>query len=325
MAKKKKSKTQIEYERVRSNLLQNIRRLEKRGYDVGIDVPKRPDKITKKDIRELKDLNRRRYKFATYETSEIVGEPGSERIETVRISGYEARKRERKIAAGKGKTTKLINKAKRSTQELQDYRKDHTPYTDEYAGTDWEYEKYREERRRSADILREEGEKVSQQPADYYNPETGEVIPASEHMMLPRSERDQFVKILPRNEMTDLRYNHVMQMLETMAQYDGYVRYDNKGHKHRSSKKHDETTRSNAEAIKSFIEQKYEENPEETAEILEEMDEQGSFDAPDFFYFVGGYQKFLYEFEMMFNYKRDLDRYDQNNDSNDYSDFEEDY
>lgn len=286
MAKKRKSKTQIEYERVRSNLLQNIRRLEKRGYDVGIDVPKRPDKITKKDVRELKDLNRRRYKFSTFETTEIVGESGEERIEIVKITGTEARKRERKIAAGKGKATKLSNKTKR---------------------------------------VEEEGEKVRKKSADYYNPETGEVISTHEHIMMGKTERSKFVPIMSQEAIANIRYNNVIQMLETMEFYDGYTRYDKKGRKHRSSKKHDEITRSNAEEIKKFIEQKYEEDPEGTSYTIAMMDQEGTFEAPELFYTTGGYNRFLSAFEAMFNYTRDIDQYDQNNDSNDYSDFEEDY
>ena len=331
MAKKRKSKTQIEYERVRSNLLQNIRRLEKRGYDVGIDVPKRPDKITKKDVRELKDLNRRRYKFATYEISEVVGEPGYERIESVKITGYEARKRERKIAAGKGKATRISNQAKRDIKELQDYKKSHSPVE----GKQYEYSQYEDyhitdpadlkTEKRPQDYIREEGNKVSQQPADYYNPETGEVISTHEHIMMGKTERSKFVPIMSQEAIADIRYNNVIQMLETMEYYDGYTRYDNKGRKHRSSKKHDEITRSNAEEIKKFIEQKYEEDPEGTSYTIAMMDQEGTFEAPELFYTTGGYNRFLSAFEAMFNYTRNIDQYDQNNDSNDYSDFEEDY
>lgn len=69
MANRRSSALKEEYNRVRKNLLQNIRRMKERGFELPSKyVPQIPKKITEKSIARLKKLNENRYKRATDRT-----------------------------------------------------------------------------------------------------------------------------------------------------------------------------------------------------------------------------------------------------------------
>lgn len=96
MARKKRKLTpnQQEAKKQETRITRALKRLSKRGYDVsGVDLPKRPSRVTKAYLNKLRALDMPTiYQKSTYlikETGEIIG-------------GQEARKRERSKAAKRG-------------------------------------------------------------------------------------------------------------------------------------------------------------------------------------------------------------------------------
>lgn len=88
-----------QYYNARRNYIRNIKSLEARGYDVSaLNIPNVPQRIEEGSIRRIKDLNEKRYKKATFEI--IDTETGDFKT----ISGTEARKIERKVAAQVGRS-----------------------------------------------------------------------------------------------------------------------------------------------------------------------------------------------------------------------------
>jgi len=88
-----------QYYNARRNYIRNIKSLEDRGYDVSaLNIPNVPQRIEEGSIRRIKDLNEKRYKKATFEI--IDTETGDFKT----ISGTEARKIERKVAAQVGRS-----------------------------------------------------------------------------------------------------------------------------------------------------------------------------------------------------------------------------
>lgn len=88
-----------QYYNARRNYIRNIKSLEDRGYDVSaLNIPDKPQKITEGSIRKIKELNEKRYKKSSFEI--IDTETGDFKT----ISGTEARKIERKVAAQVGRS-----------------------------------------------------------------------------------------------------------------------------------------------------------------------------------------------------------------------------
>ena len=96
---KRVSKLQEEYKRVRRNLLQKVRRAEKRGYIFESEVvPKIPKKITKGSINRLQKISSKLYQKAEFldvETGEILTSKEGRKLEKQR-SRRKAQERKRK-------------------------------------------------------------------------------------------------------------------------------------------------------------------------------------------------------------------------------------
>lgn len=126
-SKKQQALYKAEYRKARRNLLQNVRRLEKRGYDVSaIDIPAIPEgNIKKAHIKELNKLNNARYDLATKQ--ELVSKrlPSGEKVEVLEtVSGKRGRFYERKRAGAKaGAELKRTRKLTPSAREDYKYLK----------------------------------------------------------------------------------------------------------------------------------------------------------------------------------------------------------
>lgn len=96
--KRKKTKSQLAYEKEKSRIQKFIYRAKKRGYSFPKDIiPPKPEKILAKDVKALKKLTKEKlYESATY-TSPETG---------VKISGTEGRHLERSISARKSAKTR---------------------------------------------------------------------------------------------------------------------------------------------------------------------------------------------------------------------------
>lgn len=120
MAKKKISKTQKEYRRVRSNLLRKISRASKRGYlfDENL-VPEIPQKVTKSAIKKLEKISAELYDKAEhvdFETGEV-------------LSGTEARKQERQESARKAVATRKGIRYNREEQTTEQFEYQYDDYS----------------------------------------------------------------------------------------------------------------------------------------------------------------------------------------------------
>lgn len=155
MAKKKKpsrkSEPQIalesQFRKVRSRLLQNLNRMEKRGYDIsGIKVPAIPKKITPGSIRVLERLNEQRYPKAKYTYTEIKTVKGEEKIVEKKVSGTKGREVERKISAIKGVATRKQNKADKEARTAKALEETTKKYTAESLQSSVDYGEARERR-----------------------------------------------------------------------------------------------------------------------------------------------------------------------------------
>lgn len=105
MARMTQAEKNAEYRKERKKLLQNVRRMKNRGYDIsGIKIPEIPAdrKIRQSDINAIKKSNIDRYKNASL-TTEVTYKRGLQTItETRTFKGEKARTVERRRAVAKG-------------------------------------------------------------------------------------------------------------------------------------------------------------------------------------------------------------------------------
>lgn len=296
MAKSKKpSKTVLEYRRVRKNLLQNVRRLEERGYDVSkIDVPDIPEKITRRDINALKKINTNRYKKSTYEV-EVVKNKGrkNERIEVTKVSGEKYRKQERKQASEKAAATRRENKKLKEKPKIIDVGIGGiTPPPIGETGNK-PIENYGGDRG---------GDLESPDFGTWFNKETGELITG------PRPYGDEWISASDAiRDYFDKSFESAMKRVEDMQVYEG-------------KDKRARDIRSNADKIADKLRDEYARDPINTGKVIKEMEDMGLFEDVETWYFSGGYNKFVYNFNYMFNLFAD---YGAINDEDEYVNYDE--
>lgn len=157
-SKKQQALYKAEYRKARRNLLQNVRRLEKRGYDVSaINIPSIPEgNIKKSHIKELNKLNNARYDLATKQ--ELVSKrlPSGEKVEVLEtVSGKRGRFYERKRAGAKAgaelkRTRKLTPSAREDYKFLKKMQKKPDSFGNTYIDPDSFLDEY-EARTRSGE------------------------------------------------------------------------------------------------------------------------------------------------------------------------------
>ena len=327
MAKSKKpSKTVLEYRRVRKNLLQNVRRLEERGYDVSkIDVPDIPKKITRRDINALKKLDKNRYKKATYEV-EVIKNKGrkNERIEVTKVSGEKYRKQERKQASEKAAATRRENKIikkQKEQKEFQDWVDEVNKYKDIDITRDEPYKMrpdlsdnppyYPEDDDFDSDDISpiddyddwdNSSGKSTRPYGEWFNKDTGEIITG------PRPYGDDWISASDAiRDYFDKSFESAMKRVEDMQFYEG-------------KDKRARDIRSNADKIADKLRDEYSRDPIKTGKVIKEMEDMGLFEDVETWYFSGGYNKFVYNFNYMFNLFAD---YGAINDEDEYVNYDE--
>lgn len=307
---KKPSKTVLEYRRVRKNLLQNVRRLEERGYDVSkIDVPDIPEKITRRDINALKKLDKNRYKQATYEV-EVVKNKGrkNERIEVTKVSGEKYRKQERKQSAEKAAATRRENKIIRQQEEekkklIPDVTKlppvtiSDSDFYDESGYNDYgdvapidDYDDY------------DQGLGKSTRPSgQWYNQVTGEKYDG------PRPYGDDWVTWdYAQENFFGGVYDRTLKDVETMGVYEG------KG-------KRSQQIRTNADKIHDTLTEMYEKNPVGVTKVLKDMEENGKLKSVEYWYFPDGHARFEFDLKIALGIFAEDGAYEDEEEYTDYN------
>jgi hypothetical protein len=290
MAKSKKpSKTVLEYRRVRKNLLQNIRRLEERGYDVSkIAVPDIPSKITRRDINALKKIDKNRYKQATYEV-EVIKNKGrkNERIEVTKVSGEKYRKQERKQTAQKAAATRKIQREEKKKEDYKNLQFDRLINEDitydDYVELTGETIKSYEQAK--WDKIREQAEerarKELSQYGQWYNQKTGETYEGYK----PELGDDWVTWDYAKENFFGGVYERTLKDVETMGVYEG------KG-------KRVQQIRSNADKIHDTLVEMYEQNPVGVTKALKDMELNKKLKSVEYWYFPDGHARFEFDLKM---------------------------
>lgn len=128
MARKRKSKQEVAYNKQLRRIRAFIRGAEKRGYDFGSNaIPNRPKRITAASVRRLEKITPEKlYKKARYGGEASYGEI---------VSGQVGRKLEKKLSAQRAATTRKINKELRDTARIEEPHP-FTPPTKIYEGVE---------------------------------------------------------------------------------------------------------------------------------------------------------------------------------------------
>ena len=306
----KQKKINEEYAHERKLLLQNIRRLEARGYDVSaITIPEIPKQKKKEHIKELKKINADRYKKATFEV-EVIKNKGrkNERIEVAKVKGTKYVKQENKIRAEKAAATRRENKKlKEEKTKITDYGigkitvrpigddvEDDIEFRDAIIGGTGSGET------KSKGGYGSELDNV--QLGTWFNPETGEIREGKK----PRYGT-WYNEIEAREWYDQNIYQNVIKKVENMQIYEGKT-------------KRSMQIRSNADRIRNKIEEEYKKNPKNVTRVLSEMETIGALNDIEMWYFAQGYNKFEYNFMMY------LGLFDEDgviNDEEEYTDYDE--
>lgn len=313
------AKLREQYSKTRSNLLQNIRRMKSRGYDIdAIDVPEIPtDKITKTDINKLTSLNNRRYKLST--KLELVRHKdltGEYREDLEAISGTKARKLEEKrqkekaalhskaynkMSAEQKAEYKEIKKIAKEAEgeKAREYKEIAKEYIrlasdkDEEYGETWEYKNGEIVSLSSEWLIRytEENEAIPEYTGNkvgFYNPKTGEFEVREYGEGKPVDEH--FKRVFSKSDAGQLAYEKAIQDLNLMESYIGNP-------KHGKNKKHDNIVRENASGIKEFLEGLHAQYPTAVEEAILWTMSEVDYHSPDFMYRAGGYQAYKFFFK----------------------------
>lgn len=301
---KSKSPWLKDYQKARKNLLQNLNRMKKRGYDVSkIKVPDIPKRIGEAQVKSLVKLNEQRYKKAT-RTREKVN-PKTGEIEVVKEKGLRAKYKEqvesRRKATEKRKRNKeereIKRRQERERQQIEEQRK---------------LDEWRERVENAPDI---EGEDEYQFRPDlrdkydpYIDPKTGEVI---DNKGGKRPPNDDF---MPYEDFYDKLWDEVSNDLDHFSEYEGNKR-------HGKNTNHDADTRDNADKIRRELEEARRRNPDAFNRALEQATYNDWFKRPEFRYFHGGGSAFMHYFNQLMGifedgksiYDSDYDDYDEQN------------
>lgn len=324
MARMTQSEKNEAYRKARRNLQQNVRRMEKRGYDVSsINIPEIPvdRKIRQSDINQLKKINTNRYKDVTYETY-IWGkdEYGERALERKTYKGERAKTMARRESAQKGVTTRRIKnrireqypgaskeeidwRYKREREQAEErWRREYYGKNDDFGGSidSIDSEDFPEIKGPSDDAVWDENAREWREPSltvdtdayDYFQDrETGEIIELPKGSKNPNP--NTYMRTLPQRESGEKMYDNAISQLSIYEEYMGDP-------KHGRDKKHDETTRENATKIRELLEKLHAENPDALYKALETIGE--PLLTTDIKYFKGGYNNMAFQIAQALSY-----------------------
>ena len=327
MAKSKSSYID-EYRKARKNLLQNIRRLEKRGYDVSkIKIPDIPKRITQKSIKKLKEINEQRYNKAT--KTRIKFNPKTGKEEKITEKGLRAKYHEKVESTRKAIEKRKENKNRRIIEDIhrrnedyvkQGYRVDWSTYKD-YETREIQREvlegNIKEEKNLPElyDIDEQTGEIIPKKVTEidiesgeyYYDASTGEIFSGDD---VPESDRNRpYIIALSQQETREKIYTNALNELDIMIQYEGTSN---------DSDSKIRATHANAQAIKDFVMSEYEKDPYRVAQVLKNMMDNNNFHSVDYMYRTGGYSKFLSYYETSFGMYDETTEYTEEYDDEEY-------
>lgn len=294
---KNKSPYLDEYRKARKNLLQNLRRMKQRGYDISsIKVPDIPKRITEKAIKKLEDINKQRYDKAKFSYLKYSKKKKEYTWETVK--GKRGQKVEKAQAQKKAKQTREHNKIEK---ELNKYaqEKGYSSYKQyeqsyEYQHKQRQIERYKEDV--ADDIMHggsdepidiqkivieegyvEESPDISVTDGTYVlDQDTGEYI-QTENVPDYKQRPDRYV-LMSASESDKSVFDKAMHNFDMYSVYTGS----------KSGKKHDAQTRTNAENIRDFIKEQFEKDPKGTAEVLRSMEAHGAYHSKEYLYYDNG-------------------------------------
>ena len=242
-----------EYADQRKLLLQNVRRLEARGYDVsGIKIPEIPKKKERKDINEIKRINANRYKNATFEV-EVIKNKGrkNERIEVAKVKGTKYVKQENKIRAEKAAATRRENKKLKEKPKIIDVGIEGITLPPIGETGNKPIENYGGDRG---------GDLESPDFGKWFNPETGEIREGRKPRYGTWYGETEAKEWYDKNI-----YDNVIKKVENMQIYEGKT-------------KRSMQIKSNADLIRQKIEEEYKKNPKNVTRVLSEMESTGALD-----------------------------------------------
>lgn len=329
-SKKQQALYKAEYRKARRNLLQNVRRLEKRGYDVSaINIPSIPEgNIKKAHIKELNKLNNARYDLATKQ--ELVSKrlPSGEKVEVLEtVSGKRGRFYERKRAGSKAVATRQyneykaqkqrsINRLEREQKEKETREKLNQLYDSGFSKPSDYYENDFEDSLKIDDF--DDSDSSNDEPLrtePFYDPYTDAVYdPVTDQYYTP-SEIDFEKNVYYENQETGEiierpwgakpprtgdTYTRILPQTENtkaayehaMSELDVMVNYVGNP-KHGKNEKHDAITRYNASSIKGTLERLHEMDPAKVENAIYSSDYVKDYHSVQFMYSGGGYERYL--------------------------------
>lgn len=363
--KKSNSLVKEEYRKARRRLKENVRSLEKRGYDVSkINIPAIPDDIRKKHINELNKINKERYKkaFVIRETQTVNKRTGEVKVKAEKISGTRFRNIERLKAGKKASKTRKVNEIeKRYNKAIQGVN----PIIKETA--QWRIQSLKEDEirnvesnikydKKSYDALVEsevqmveeryyyestqEWERKSEidyTAQDYYERAIAEGDTNTsllENMQYYYdAETGEFIEAYKLSEkakksprMVLLSKDKTAEKLFSEAMADLDVMISYSGTP-KDSKQKLSAVAENAKEIKQFLINEFNKNPDKVAMLLRNMQSKDGFHTVDYMYRRGGYGAFLHYYQTAISSAYDI--YDreiaESNATSDYDDEYEEY
>lgn len=355
MARKPQAVLKAEYKTARRNLLQNVRRLKKRGYDVSdIKIPAIPKgNIKQADIREITNLDKTRYEKATkIELVKHRDKHGKITDVLERVSGTKAKYLE-KVRAGRKTSATLKEKYKARKQHKEYQRKQEKPASEplkRYADPQDYYGQSTEDD--LAGILWDDGTPMD--PSDwggdvsdpdrnakpFYSDELGVYDPV-EGKFVDESEEPDFEEyayymdtetgeVIERNwgaNKPKIEGRNFVRILPESAQ--GEIIYRNAiaeleimesysgNPKHGKNTKHDSIVRQNATSIKEALQNAYEKNPSAVQNAILHTNPDQDFHSVQYMYRAGAYGAYITRFGFI------LDQLDMNVDYESEEDYDE--
>lgn len=345
MAYKSQKVLKAEYTKARRNLQQNVRRLEKRGYDVSdIVIPAIPEgKMKQSYINQLNKLNTQRYELSTKVETVTKRTLSGEYIDVEeRISGKRARGFERRRAGSRAAFTRKerVNEQKQRTNKIEKEAKEKVKREPgigkiyDYVGVE-----------KPSDYIDEDGDyfidyvdtgddyttKTFERPKPYYDeaedkvfdPKTGEFVEPSDIDFeqysywedVETGEIYERPKGAKKPKVEGATFKRVFSQSEQgelayqRAMDDLATMEQYKGHPTRKrGSKHDATVHENASGIKAFLQAYHASNPEIVGKALMNTLWEKDYHSPDFMYRAGGYQAYIaYFMNVVQNLGADVD------------------
>ena len=269
-----KDELRQEYMRLRHNLQQNVRRMEKRGYSFDEDyVPSIPKRITEGSLRRLKSLNEKRYDKAEYEYEE-------EEDDYFEEDEYEDNNYDEPS----------YQPQTQPEYENNDYQWD----ADDTTSENYDYDDYYDEESEEPQIDYNSEEYLDE--SDY-----GEYYDNGDEISFPSETRDGVFPhipfIGPNDEINDKAFDTLMSDLDV---YEAYQPVGRRGR----------YVSENAKEIRGYLQNLHDSNPDVGRTVFENMVNANMIHRPQYYYSANGSDLFLIDLTTMINAYENVMAYD---------------